>query len=337
VTRPAAGLIRRIRNIPTPLIFGVGILVAVLILWRRGSIGDVETAIRHADRTTFLAALILYPAALALLCLRWHILVRMIKGVSSLPKASDAFLVSVVLNYTAPVSVASASRALLTKRSLGLTATETGSIALWEVAADLLVLSLGALLWLALGGHAGDIVDTLPHNTLLIAGGLIIVCVLGLAAASLALRRRPLLRERLLVAFRTVLTAPGNRPGDAVQAIAVTVLYWSLQAIVLWSLVKALTDKSDIVLALGLTAFPILLGMLSPLPGGAGVREALMVAVARMHHADTDAVLVAAITYRILLFAAIPILYGAVRFWLSHSSQRERGPLTNGILPGESE
>jgi uncharacterized membrane protein YbhN (UPF0104 family) len=139
VIGPAKGLIRRLRNIPTPLIFGVGILFAVLILWRRGSIGDVETAIRHADRTTILAALILYPIALALLCLRWHILVRMIKGVSSLPKASDAFLVSVVLNYTAPVSVASASRAMLTKRSLGLTATETGSIALWEVAADLLV------------------------------------------------------------------------------------------------------------------------------------------------------------------------------------------------------
>jgi uncharacterized protein (TIRG00374 family) len=336
VTR-SAGLLRRIRSLPTPLIFGIAIVVAAVVLWRQGSIDDVETAIRQADRGTILTALAVYPAALALLCLRWHILVRMIKGVSSLPKASEAFLVSVVLNYTAPVSVASASRAVLTKRSLGLTATETGAIALWEVAADILVLALGALLWLAFGGHARDIADALPQNTLLFAAALIPLLLVTLAAASLVLRRRPHMRERLLVALRTVITAPGNRPGDAVLAFGVTVLYWTLQTIVLWSLLKALAGTSDAVLALGIATFPVLLGMLSGLPGGAGVREALMVAVARVHHADTAAVLVTAITYRILLFAAIPILYGAVRLWLSHTARGQPGSITNGILPGETE
>ncbi len=333
----AAALLRRVRSLPTPLIFGVAIVVAAVVLWRQGSIDDVETAIRQADRGTILTALVIYPAALSLLCLRWHILVRMIKGVSSLPKASEAFLVSVVLNYTAPVSVASASRAVLTKRSLGLSATETGAIALWEVAADILVLALGALLWLALGGHAREIADALPQNTLLFAGALIALLAVTLAAASLFLRRRPHMRERLLVALRTVITAPGNRPGDAVLAFGITVLYWTLQTIVLWSLLKALAGTSDAVLALGIATFPVLLGMLSGLPGGAGVREALMVAVARVHHADTAAVLVTAITYRIFLFAAIPILYAAVRLWLSHTPRGEPGAITNGILPGETE
>jgi len=337
VSRRVAALLRRFRTVPTPLIFGAGLLIAVVILWRRGSIGDVQSALRHADRTTILAALVLYPAALAVLCLRWHLLVRMIKGVSSIPKASEAFLVSVVLNYTAPVSVASASRAVLTKRSLGLTATETGAIALWEVAADVLVLALGSILWLGLGRHSREVVDALPHDTLLVAGGAIVVVVLGVPAAGLALRRRPHMRERFLVALRTVITAPHNRPGDAVLVIAATLLYWVLQGIVLWSLVRALSGDSSVLLALGLTAFPILVGMLSPLPGGAGVREALMVAVARVHHADAGAVLVAAITYRILLFAAIPILYGAVRIWLSHTPRGEHGTIANGILPGETE
>ncbi|MEA2515683.1 MAG: Lysylphosphatidylglycerol synthase region [Thermomicrobiales bacterium] len=330
------GLLRRIRSLPTPLIFALAIAIAAFVLWRQGSIGDVETAVRRADRGTILTALALYPGALALLCLRWHLLVRMIKGVSSLPKASEAFLVSVVLNYTAPVSVASASRAVLTKRSLGLSATETGAIALWEVAADLLVLALGALLWLALGGHAGDIAGALPKNTVLFAAVLLALFILTVAAASIVLRRRPRLRERLLVALRTVITAPGNRPGDAVLASITTVVYWTVQTTVLWSLLRALAGTSDPVLALGLVTFPVLLGMLSGLPGGAGVREALMVAVARVHHADTAAVLVTAITYRILLFAAIPILYGAVRIWLSHAARSDHGPITTAVS-GESE
>lgn len=324
-TRPKRGIIQRARALPTPLIFGVAILIAAFILWRQGSVDDVEKAVRQADRGTILTAVALYPAALALLCLRWHILVRMIKGVSSLPKASEAFLVSVVLNYTAPVSVASASRAVLTKRSLGLTATETGAIALWEVAADLLVLSLGALLWLALGGHARAIIEVLPDNTLLFVLLAFSIVIVGIGAAAVVLRRRPHLIARVLEALRTVITAPGNRPGDAALAFGTTILYWALQTTVLWSLLRALAGDSDPALALGVATFPTLLGMLSGLPGGAGVREALMVAVARVHHADSAAVLVTAITYRVLLFLAIPVLYGLVRLWLS------RGPrVTDG-------
>ncbi|MEZ4625299.1 MAG: lysylphosphatidylglycerol synthase domain-containing protein [Thermomicrobiales bacterium] len=56
--------------------------------------------------------------------------------------------------------------------------------------------------------------------------------------------------------------------------------------------------------------------MISPVPGGAGVREGLMVAMARVYDVDSVAVLLAALVYRIALFAAIPILYAAVRFEL---------------------
>lgn len=323
--RSSPGIIGRVRRLPTPLIFGVALLIAAFILWRQGAIDDVKTAIRQADRGTILTAVALYPAALALLCLRWHILVRMIKGTSSLPKASEAFLVSVVLNYTAPVSVASASRAVLTKRSLGLTATETGAIALWEVAADLLVLSLGALLWFAVGGHAGAIINVLPENTLLFVLFAVGIVIIGLLALVVILRRRRHLVGRLLGGLQTVITAPGIRPGVAALAFGITIVYWALQTTVIWSLLRALANDSDPALALGVTTFPTLLGMLSGLPGGAGVREALMVAVARVHSADSAAVLVAAITYRILLFLAIPVLYGIVRLWLSRRSRTGNG------------
>ncbi len=58
-----------------------------------------------------------------------------------------------------------------------------------------------------------------------------------------------------------------------------------------------------------------LIGMFSPVPGGAGVREALMVAVAQASGIDGAAVLLAAIAYRVALFAAIPPLYLVARGW----------------------
>ncbi|GIW05076.1 MAG: hypothetical protein KatS3mg059_1696 [Thermomicrobiales bacterium] len=150
---PFARPLRWFRRIPTPIIFVAAIVIALAVLWQRGAIDDVQTVIRQADRTTLLTGLILYPAALALLCLRWHTLVRMIHGRSHAPRASEAFLTSVALNYTAPVSVASASRAILTKRALGLSVTETSAIAIWEVAADVAVLGCGGLAWIVVSGE----------------------------------------------------------------------------------------------------------------------------------------------------------------------------------------
>ena len=76
-------------------------------------------------------------------------------------------------------------------------------------------------------------------------------------------------------------------------------------------------------LVLGITTIPILVGMLSPIPGGAVVREALMYAVARLAGVAGGPVIAAALVYRLALFAAIPILYAVVRWWIAHEHQPE--------------
>jgi uncharacterized protein (TIRG00374 family) len=293
---------------------------------------------READRLTILTGLALYPAALALLCVRWHLLVRMVKGTSHAPRASEAFLTSVVLNYTAPVSVASASRAALTKRALGLSVAETSAVALTEVALDLAVLGTGSLLWFAISRHVQDVADALPTTALIVAGALIVLIIgSGLAAANFA-RRRAHLWERVRQAGTTILVSPRKRPKEAILALVVSIAYWTAQGIVLWTLLRAITGENDPALALGLITIPVLLGMLSGLPGGAGIREALMVVIAKAHGADSAEVLVAAVTYRLALFAAIPILYGAVRIWLAidPSPPAARGTIV-GAASGESE
>jgi len=67
---------------------------------------------------------------------------------------------------------------------------------------------------------------------------------------------------------------------------------------------------------------PVLIGMLSPVPGGAGVREALMAAVAQLEGVPAGPVVLAAVAYRLALFAVTPFVWGAVR--LARASTRRQ-------------
>jgi uncharacterized membrane protein YbhN (UPF0104 family) len=250
-------------------------------------------------------------------------LVRMAGGSSNLPRAAEAFFTSVVINYAAPVGLAVPSRAALTKRALGLNADQTGAIALWEIAFDVLVLGSGTAIWLILTeGAAGDVRDGMAQSTTsyLLAG---IVVVAVLVAVSIVAARKPDLRRRLFEITGRIVSAPSRQPAAAALTLIVSALYWVLQGVVLWMLVVALGVDVSAAFILGFTALPILVGMLSPIPGGSGVRELLMYVVARSsgYGAEADAIVAAALIYRFALFAAIPLLFGVNKLWLR--AQRE--------------
>jgi uncharacterized protein (TIRG00374 family) len=94
-------------------------------------------------------------------------------------------------------------------------------------------------------------------------------------------------------------------------------VYWIIQGIVLALLVQAMNVETSFIFILGLTSLPMLIGMLSPIPGGAVIREAMMYVVARIADVPGGEVVAAAVIYRIALFGAIPILYGLTRLWIS--------------------
>jgi uncharacterized protein (TIRG00374 family) len=312
--RRALGALARI---PTPAIFVGSLLLAFLVIWWQGALGDFVDLFREADWSLLLIAAPIYVASLWLLCYRWHLLVRMAHGSSSLPRAAEAFLTSVVINYATPLHLAAPSRALLTKRALGLSVAETGIIAIWEIGADVIVLGAGSLLWLLVADGA---VQTLRQEaslgtldiTLIAAGTL---ALLGVVA--LVLSRRERWRSKIVGAGRTLALAPRERPVEALASLGVSVAYWALQGVVLAIVISALGVAASFELTLGVTSMPILIGMFGPLPGGAGLREGLMYGVAELSQAPGGTILAAAIVYRLALFGAIPILYLLVRAWLS--------------------
>ncbi len=306
-------VLKRLTSIPTPVIFGFSLVMALLLLWQQNALSKIRPAIQNADLWVVAAGLLLYLAGLALLCLRWNVLVMMVSGATNHLRAAEAFVTSVAVNYAAPLSLALPSRAYLTKRALGLGTAETASITFWEVAADLAVLAVGTVAWILIGGWRGQGIGVDDR----IVGLGAVVALAGLLAVYIAIRRAARLRsivQKMRNHFTEALKHPARRPRQTSVALLVTVVYWVVQGGVIFLLLKAIDGSSpSLSLVLGLTTLPILVGMLSPVPGGAGVREALMIAVASVHGANEANVLLAGVTYRIALFAAIPILYGIIR------------------------
>lgn len=312
-------------RVPTPAIFAASVIIALVVLWIQGSLRDLVDVIRGADYTLLIVAAPIYAASLVLLCYRWHLLVQMAQGRSDLARASEAFLTSVVINYAAPIGLAVPSRAALTKRALGLDARTTGTIAVWEIGMDVIVLGLGTFLWLMLANGSSSAVGAQLSDSVraYAVAGLALAGIV--AAGAWWFLRTADRRARLLRSAQRIALAPRDRPAEAAYALAATTLYWVVQGIVLALLVSAFGVDSSFEFVLGLTTLPILVGMLSPIPGGAVVREALMYAVARLADVPGDPVIAAALVYRIALFAAIPILYGLVRWWISRRADVPEG------------
>jgi uncharacterized protein (TIRG00374 family) len=321
-------MLGRLMAVPTTAIFAISLLLAVLVLWLTGALDGVISAMRDADLGLMLLSAPIYLVSLWILAYRWHLLVRMAGGVSYLPKAAEAFLTSVIINYAAPVGLAVPSRAALTKRALGLDANQTGTIALWEIAFDVLVLGTGAVAWMLLADGAPTQVrrEIAGSSTSYLLAGLALAALMAVVAA--IAWRKPGLRQKLLSMLRAIVIAPAKRPGAAAYTLGVTVVYWVSQGVVLWMLVEALGVKVSASFMLGFTSLPILVGMLSPIPGGAAVREGLMYVVARLSGLgpQADAILAAALIYRFALFVAIPILFVLNKLWLRNGQPDNDAP-----------
>ena len=293
--------------------FTAALAVGVLFLWRGGQLGDTWRALKDADPRVLIAGGVLYLIGLAILCLRWHLLLVVVHGRSHLAIASEAFISSVAIKYMAPGGLAVPIRAALTKRALSLTMTETTAVALWELGADLLVLGVGSMIWIALGGYRSDVVR--DHSATIVP--LVVVAVVaGLLALAALWRLRPALVSKVWRKLGEMARLPANDPRTAVVILGISVAYWVMQGATIALMLEAVGVEPSWLLALGLSSLPILIGMVSPIPGGGGVREALMTAVASLHGAAAGPVVVAAVIYRVALFASIPVLYIVVQLWL---------------------
>ena len=313
-------IIRPLLAIPTPVVFVVAAAVAALLLWRQGSLGEIGRSLRAANPWQALGILGVYGASIMGLALRWHTLVRMVGGTPPWGVSAEVFLTSVIVNYAAPIGLAVPTRAALTVRDLRLSPRQSGAVVGWEAGLDIAALGGISVAWLLfsgaglLGSVAVDFRVFLAVAALLALAG--IALAIGLRFTAIGRRVRAFIREGISYARQ--------EPGFASLAVALTVGYWAVQTAVMAALLHLLGTSPVLPLLLGVMGLPILLGMLSPVPGGAGIREGLMAAAARLEGVPAGPVLLAAIAYRLALFVVTPVVWGVVRAALAVQRRQSR-------------
>ena len=295
--------------VPTPVIFSLAAVLATLVLWRQGGLAEVVVSVRNVHPGRIVGILLVYAASILLLGIRWHALVRMAGGAPQWTSSAEVFLTSVIVNYAAPIGLAVPTRAALTVRDLKLSPGQSGAVVGWEAALDILALAIISAVWLVLGGS--DLVQTISVEAWVIAL-LAVVVALGVVAIGGA-SRSPVIRSRIAPFASRMLSSPVEHPILAFLAVALTGGFWGIQLAIMAALLLLFGVDVSPSLLLGIMGVPVLIGMLSPVPGGAGVREALMAAAARLGGAAAGPVVLAAVAYRLALFVVTPLVWGVVR------------------------
>jgi uncharacterized membrane protein YbhN (UPF0104 family) len=172
-----------------------------------------------------------------------------------------------------------------------------------------LALSVISAAWLLLGGS--DLVHSVGADGRVLLVSAVIVA-LGVVVASAVGRSTPI-RSRIDPFTRRLLSSPATHPILALVALALTAAFWAIQIGIMAALLELFGVAVSLSLLFGIMGVPVLVGMFSPVPGGAGVREALMAAAARLAGIPAGPVVLAAVAYRLALFLVTPLVWTAVR------------------------
>jgi uncharacterized membrane protein YbhN (UPF0104 family) len=298
-----------ILGVPTPVIFVVAAALAIILLWRQGGLTEIAVSVRAVHPGRVAAILLVYAASILLLGIRWHALVRMAGGAPRWSSSAEVFLTSVMVNYAAPIGLAVPTRAALTVRDLKLTPGQSGAVVGWEAALDVMALTVISATWLVLGGS--DLVQSMSVD-----GRVLVILAVAVALGALVLStisRSAAIRSRIAPFTGRLLSSPAEHPMLALLALALTAGFWVIQTGIMAVLLQLFGVTVSLSLLTGIMGVPVLVGMLSPVPGGAGVREALMAAAARLAGIPAGPVVLAAVAYRLALFLVTPVVWGVVR------------------------
>jgi uncharacterized protein (TIRG00374 family) len=172
--------------------------------------------------------------------------------------------------------------------------------------------------WLLHGGS--DLVQSMHVDGRVLA---ILVVFVALGAIALSvMSRSTAIRERIAPFAGRMLSSPTDHPMLALLALALTGAFWAVQTGIMAALLQLFGVAVSLSLVLGIMGVPVLVGMLSPVPGGAGVREALMVAAAGLAGIPAGPVVLAAVAYRLALFLVTPLVWGVVRLARAASNRQ---------------
>ncbi len=300
---------KRIRENLTGVVFLVGLLVATAALWLTGILADTWDGVASAKPLP-LVFVVLTGMALPLVhAWRWQVVMRSLDVELSLGEACDITVSSALVNYASPGFVGASAKAVLAHQTREVPFASSALSIAFEHALDLGLMALSAGIVILIIGPSAFSDAASPLRNL--ASASVIIAALVIVAVALALAWR---FGALRYVVRLVDTA--RQLGREVNPFAIgglTFLYWLLQVVATAFMFWALGIDFIIIDILGVVTVPGLAGMLVPVPGGVGVREAATVALTTVTGITAATLVTLAIIQRVLLVAALPLSLGAVR------------------------
>jgi uncharacterized membrane protein YbhN (UPF0104 family) len=291
------------------LVLWGGVIVVAAILWRTGLLDTAWESARNARRRYLLLVLLVGMLLPIIHALRWTVALKALGDEMPPAEAADLTVSSALINYSSPGFLGASAKALLAKKSSNVSFEHSAVSITFEYGLDLILL-LGASATVILVYGPRNFNGLVPFDTELpgwwvIPVGVVLLGGLGYLAYRLGVMR---LINRIRYAF--------TRLGKTVswpKIIALTLLYWLGQVLVIELLVQALNLDVSLFGLIALSTLPLLAGILAPVPGGIGVREATTVALAALTGAGAGALLSLAVLQRVLLVAALPLSLLVVR------------------------
>lgn len=292
-----------------PIAFVGGLLAALALLWWSGLLGDAWQSIRTA-RPLPLVLVVCVGIALPIVhAVRWKVILDALGSHLTAAEAADLTVTSALMNYASPGFVGASAKAILARRSNDVKYEDSAASIAFEYGLDLALLITGSVIAVLLLGPA-TFSPLLRWDTDLPTGLIAVVVAVGIVAVGVLAWKLGVWNflQRLMRSFLTL-----GRQVDHFVIALLTLLYWLLQVTVVVLLFWALHIEIDLANALAVATLPLLAGMLAPVPGGIGAREAVTVALAAATSIGAGALLSLAVLQRVLLVGALPLALLAVR------------------------
>lgn len=295
-----------------PLVVWGSIALGLLAILLSGDLGEMTSALVDADLREVALLLVVALLLPVVHARRWQVMLRSVGHELSLGAAVDLTISSTMINYAAPGYLWSPAKGMLARQMYGVGLGRSVPTLAAEQVLDALALLLGTGAGLLLAGptisrEIAERVDAPSRGTLLVVGAVLVLLVAAGIYAVLRFGRRfvhsSLDAGRLLARDRSL----------RLPVISLTAARWLLDTLAIWLAAKAVGVSLGLSALILISNLPLLVGVLSPMPGGIGFREGAMAAVASALTLPVAAILAAAILHRAVLILALPIVAGLIR------------------------
>lgn len=314
MTGPAASAgigTRRHRWIAAALLW-MPVALGLAVLAATGEAGAVVKAL-SGTQPAWLAGLLLIGLLLPVVhARRWRALLRAVRADVPLLEAIDMTVSASLMNYALPGYVGSPTKGILTRQLHGVGLGRSAPTLAVEQVLDALSLTIGAAIGLLLVGPAGLgwVRHALDRSTMVaLIGAVLMLGAVGVAAFLVGRRHGRRFITALAESSRMLASDRSQRG----RILLLTFTYWLLGLSSVWIAAAAVGLRLGPPSLLLVGNLPMLLGLLSPVPGGVGLREAAMAATAGAIGVPVAGIVAAAVLQRAILVAALPLTLALVR------------------------